>query len=174
MSLFDHATEREVIAPGGRGNLLQLHQDVPNQWDAWDVDKPSTAHTFTDLVELDELAAVRRRRRRRGGRHHHPLVRRASEVTQVITLDADTRRLDIHTHVDWHETETFLKVAFPLDVRADRSAAETQFGHLYRPTHTNTSWDAAKFEACNPQVRALRGAGLGCGVGHSGRPTATT
>ena len=31
---------------------------------------------------------------------------------------------------------------------ADRSAAETQFGHVYRPTHTNTSWDAARFEIC--------------------------
>jgi alpha-mannosidase len=33
-------------------------------------------------------------------------------------------------------------------VHADRSAAETQFGHVFRPTHTNTSWDAAKFEIC--------------------------
>jgi alpha-mannosidase len=35
-----------------------------------------------------------------------------------------------------------------LDVRADRSAAETQFGHVFRPTHVNTSWEAAKFEIC--------------------------
>lgn len=41
-----------------------------------------------------------------------------------------------------------LKIAFPLDVRADQSASETQFGHVFRPTHTNTSWDAAKFEIC--------------------------
>jgi alpha-mannosidase len=52
------------------------------------------------------------------------------------------------TEVDWHEIEKFLKAAFPLDIHSDRIAAETQFGHLYRPTHTNTSWDAAKFEAC--------------------------
>jgi alpha-mannosidase len=57
--------------------------------------------------------------------------------------------LDIDTEVDWHETEKFLKLAFPLDVHADRYASETQFGHLFRPTHTNTSWEAAKFEACN-------------------------
>jgi hypothetical protein len=46
------------------------------------------------------------------------------------------------------EREKFLKVAFPIDVRADRSAAETQFGHVFRPTHINTSWEAAKFEIC--------------------------
>jgi alpha-mannosidase len=29
-----------------------------------------------------------------------------------------------------------------------QSASETQFGHVFRPTHTNTSWEAAKFEIC--------------------------
>ena len=28
------------------------------------------------------------------------------------------------------------------------STSETQFGHVHRPTHTNTSWEAAKFEIC--------------------------
>jgi len=50
--------------------------------------------------------------------------------------------------VDWRESEKILKVAFPLDVRADRSASEVQFGHVFRPTHVNTSWDAARFEIC--------------------------
>jgi alpha-mannosidase len=147
VSLFDHATEREAIAPGAAGNLLQLHQDFPNAWDAWDVDK-HYRHTFTDLVELDELTASAAA----DGDGAAVTITRtfgASEVTQVITLEADTRRLDIHTHVDWQETEKFLKLAFPLDLRAERYAAETQFGHLYRPTHVNTSWEAAKFEACN-------------------------
>jgi alpha-mannosidase len=31
-------------------------------------------------------------------------------------------------------------------VHADRTAAEIQFGHVYRPTHTNTSWEMARFE----------------------------
>ena len=72
-----------------------------------------------------------------------------SKVTQLLTLAAGAKRLDIDTEVDWHETEKFLKVAFPLDVHAERYASETQFGHFHRPTHTNTSWEAAKFEACN-------------------------
>ena len=44
------------------------------------------------------------------------------------------RRLARST-VDWHEREKFLKVAFPLDVHADRAAFETQFGHVHRATH---------------------------------------
>jgi alpha-mannosidase len=48
--------------------------------------------------------------------------------------------------VDWHERQRLLKFAFPLDVRAENAASEVQFGHVYRPTHENTSWDAARFE----------------------------
>ena len=29
---------------------------------------------------------------------------------------------------------------------ADRTASETLFGHVHRPTHRNTSWDSARFE----------------------------
>ena len=145
VSLYDHAADRETIAPGTAGNLLQLHQDFPNAWDAWDVDK-HYRHTFTDVLDVSSLssttspttAAVTITR---------PFS--SSTATQTITLAADARRLDIDTEVDWHETEKFLKLAFPLDVRAERYAAETQFGHMYRPTHVNTSWEAAKFEACN-------------------------
>ncbi len=59
---------------------------------------------------------------------------------------AGSKRIDIQTEVDWREREKILKAAFPLDVHADRAAAEIQFGHVHRPTHTNTSWDAARFE----------------------------
>ncbi|GAA3882753.1 hypothetical protein GCM10023084_39580 [Streptomyces lacrimifluminis] len=59
----------------------------------------------------------------------------------------------IESEIDWHEREKILKAAFPLDVHADRSAAEIQFGHVFRPTHTNTSWDMARFEtACHRWV----------------------
>jgi len=71
-----------------------------------------------------------------------------SMATQVLSLAAGAHRVDVDTEVDWHESEAFLKAAFPLDVRADRSASETQFGFVERPTVPNTSWDAAKFEIC--------------------------
>ena len=72
----------------------------------------------------------------------------SSPLTQRITLDAGSDSLSITTAVEWQESEKLLKLGFPLDVKADRSAAETQFGHVFRPTHVNTSWEAAKFEIC--------------------------
>jgi len=69
-------------------------------------------------------------------------------VLQEITLAAGARRVDFRVEVDWHEREKFLKVAFPVDVHTDRAEFETQYGHLSRATHENTSWDAARFEVC--------------------------
>jgi alpha-mannosidase len=41
-----------------------------------------------------------------------------------------------------------LKTAFPVDIRSSKAVYEIQFGTVERPTHTNTSWDAEKFETC--------------------------
>ncbi|RDI67598.1 alpha-mannosidase [Nocardia pseudobrasiliensis] len=144
-SVRDLTADREVIAPGLRGNLLQLHPDVPNRWDAWDVDR-FYRNTVTDLVGVDEIVLEESGPDRAAVR----LVRRfgSSTVRQRLALTAGGRGVEIDTEVDWHETEKFLKLAFPLDVQADRSTAEIQFGHIHRATHVNTSWEAARFEIC--------------------------
>jgi alpha-mannosidase len=55
-------------------------------------------------------------------------------------------RVDFETEVDWHETHLLLKAAFPVDIRAARADFDIQWGQIDRPTHRNTSWDAAQFE----------------------------
>lgn len=157
VSAYDIGAERESVAPGGAANLLQIHPDFPNMWDAWDVDA-FYRNTVTDLTDLDELTPVEA-----GGAARVRIVRGFgdSKVTQLLTLAPGAKRLDIDTEVDWHETEKFLKAAFPLDVHAERYASETQFGHFYRATHTNTSWEAAKFEACNHRFVHLEEPGWG-------------
>ncbi|MFF7330242.1 glycoside hydrolase family 38 C-terminal domain-containing protein [Streptomyces sp. NPDC008150] len=143
VSAYDADADREAIAPGRPANLLQLHPDLPNMWDAWDVDA-FYRNAVTDLTGADSVVPGDDGRSVRVVRSFG-----ASGVTQVLTLPPGERRLVVDTEVDWHETEKFLKLAFPLDVHAERYASETQFGHHYRPTHTNTSWESAKFEACN-------------------------
>ncbi|WP_035840278.1 alpha-mannosidase [Kitasatospora azatica] len=158
VSVHDLAAERETVAPGAAANLLQLHPDFPNMWDAWDVDQ-FYRNTVTDLTAVDAITVTAA-----GPESAAVQVTRSfgeSRVTQTLTLTAGAKRLDLDTEVDWHETEKFLKAAFPLDLHTDRYAAETQFGHLHRPTHTNTSWEAAKFEACNHRFVHLAEPGWG-------------
>ncbi|MBT2450593.1 alpha-mannosidase [Streptomyces sp. ISL-43] len=146
VSAYDLEAGRESVAPGAAANLLQIHPDFPNMWDAWDIDE-FYRNKVTDLVDVDALEVSEA-----GASHATVRVARSfgssSSVVQRVTLRAGAKAVDIVSDVDWHETEKFLKAAFPLDVKAERSASETQFGHVYRATHTNTSWEAAKFEIC--------------------------
>jgi alpha-mannosidase len=139
-SMVDAATGREAIAPGTAANLLQLHRDTPNVWDAWDIDE-FYRHVVTDLVAIESLTVD----------GPDVVVVRTfgkSRIVQRLSLPAGSASLEITNEIDWHESQKLLKLAFPFDVHADRSASETQFGHIFRPTHSNTSWDFAKFEIC--------------------------
>lgn len=142
VSVRDTATGREAIPAGQAANLLQVHSDFPNMWDAWDIDE-FYRNTVTDLRTADSVEVV--------DGEHGAMLRvtrtfRSSTIVQNVTLAPDAARVDIDSSVDWHEQERLLKVAFPVDVHADSAAFETQFGHVVRPTHVNTSWDAARFE----------------------------
>ncbi|MER5596879.1 glycoside hydrolase family 38 C-terminal domain-containing protein [Streptomyces sp. NPDC002265] len=156
-SVRDLVAGREVLC--GPGNLLQLHPDHPNAWDAWDIDR-HYRRRHTDLTRADAVELVADGPLRAAVRVTRTFG--ASRLSQEIRLTAASRRVDIVTDVDWQESEKVLKAAFPLDVHAERSAAEIQFGHVHRPTHTNTSWDAARFEIC--AHRWLRVAERGYGV----------
>ena len=144
-SVWDKEAMREVIAPGQRANLFQLHVDRPIHYDAWDIDRfyldarvDVTDADTVEIVERGPLRAVVRVTRSFG----------SSTVEQLMSLEAGSRRLDFRTTVDWHERHRLLKVAFPVDVHSPRATYEIQFGHVERPTYTNTSWDWARFEVC--------------------------
>jgi alpha-mannosidase len=162
-SLTDYASGREAIAPGQRGNLLELHRDTPNEWDAWDIDE-FYRRNVTPLTEATSI-----RLERDGGTAVVVVERLAgsSAITQRITLEAGGSSLAITTAVDWQEREKLLKLGFALDIRADRSASETQFGHVFRPTHVNTSWEAAKFEICAHRWIHVAEPGYGVAVSNS-------
>ncbi|ROR73851.1 alpha-mannosidase [Bogoriella caseilytica] len=135
------ATGREGLA--APGNLLQLARDIPNTWEAWDIEE-HYRRTISDVLDgeveetTDENGAPAIRVTRTVGR---------SRVVQVLSLAPGTDpTLHLRTDVDWHEQQKLLKLGFTLDVHTDHARSEMQFGHITRPTHVNTSWDAARFE----------------------------
>ena len=160
-SVRDLVADREALAPGAPGNLLQLHTDLPNHWDAWDIDAHYRRRR-TDLTDADAVEVVAEGPLRAAVRIERGFG--DSRIVQTVTLDCGSPRVDIDTEVDWHETEKILKAAFPLDIRADHAASEIQFGHVRRPTHTNTSWDAARFEVCQHRWTHLGEPGYGIAV----------
>lgn len=137
-SAIDLETGRDSVPPGHAVGLLQLHRDTPAQWDAWDID----AHyrnavedlTAAETVVVDGTDIVVERRFG------------SSTVVERIHLKPESRVLSFALDIDWHEKQKLLKFAVPVDVHTDRATSEIQFGHIERATHTNTSWDAARFE----------------------------
>lgn len=160
-SVVDVETGRDAIAPGTAANVPQIHPDLPNEWDAWDLDT-FYRNTRIDVTAVDNLALTRD-----ADRSSTVEVSRTfgeSSIVQRLSLTAGRRAVDVETEIDWRETEKILKVAFPFDVRADFSSAETQFGYINRPTHSNTTWDAAKFEICAHRYLHLGEPGWGVAV----------
>jgi alpha-mannosidase len=140
-SIWDKEAGREVLS--GPGNLLQLHEDNPGRWDAWDLD-PEYRNSFTELKDFEKVE------RRSGLRGELSFGRRFgnSSLTQVMSLEAGSRVLRFDTVMNWQEEHKMLKVAFPVTVSSREATYEIQFGHLRRPTHEDTSFAKAMFEVC--------------------------
>ena len=171
-SLVHLPSGREAVPAGLRANLLQLHDDHPNEYEAWDVDAEAFVSAL-DLVEAESVELV----------ESDPLRARLrvvrsfgqSRIVQHLTLRANSPALEIETEVDWQESEKLLKAAFPVAVHSPRATFEVQFGHLERSTHSNTPWDAAKYEVCAHTWADLSEPGFGlallndCKYGHDVR-----
>ncbi|TKV62019.1 alpha-mannosidase [Nakamurella flava] len=158
VSARDLVSGRETVPPGQVAGLLQLHRDTPTQWDAWDIDE-HYRRTVTDLVTADSVTVD----------GSTVVIERSfgeSTVRQRIWLDSgpESSVLRMALDVDWHEKQKLLKLAFPIDVHTDHAASEIQFGHVVRPTHTNTSWDAARFETVAHRWVQVAEPGFGAAV----------
>ena len=159
-SLVERQSGREALAD--RGNLLEIYDDQPVAWDAWDVD-PFHLETRAEcapaarleIAEDGPLAAAIAFERAIGS---------ASRARQVVRLTAGARRLDCSLEVDWQESHRMLKVAFPLAVRAMNATYEVQFGCLERPTHYNTPYDLARYEVPAHRFADLSEHGFGVAV----------
>ncbi len=155
ISLFDKAADREVLS--GVGNVLEVSEDRPRAFDAWELE--STIGLKTEYVEDIEQIEVL---------EQGPLsacVRfiwryRHSRIVEDLIVYAHTPRIDFHVVADWQEKAKIMRVAFPVDVRSSVARYDIQFGSLERPTHMNTSWDAAKFEVVGHQWADLAETGF--------------
>ncbi len=162
--LYDKRAGREALA--GRGNQLWAYVDKPRAWDAWDLEA-----TYAD--DGEELGPAGEIRVVEAGPHRAALrVERRfrdSRVVQDVRLWAGSARVELFTRLDWHDRRWLLKARFPLAVRSPRATFETAFGVVDRPTHRNTSWDAARFEVPGHRFADLSEPGYGVALLNDGR-----
>lgn len=155
--LFDRRACREVLADGV-ANVMQVFEDKPRQYDAWELEvsfeqKRETIDEFLGAtVQSDGPLQI--------------VIRfqwqyRNSRIDQEMVLYQDSPRIDFRTVIDWQEREKMVKVAFPVRVRASEATYDIQYGNVKRPTHRNTSWDHARFEVVGHQWADLSEEGYG-------------
>ena len=156
-SILHKPTGREALA--GPGNQLWVYPvDKPRNWDAWDVED-DYAEKGEQLTEIESIEVVERGPARVAVK----VVRkyRASTITQTYVLGANSPRLDIETTLDWHDRRTFLRTLTPVMARNERATFECANGVVRRPTHQNTSWDQAMYEAAAHRFIDLSEPGFG-------------
>lgn len=167
--LFDKRNFREILKKGARGNVITAYEDFPRDYDNWEI-----SNYYTDKSwEVDKVISVKPVSD--GARAGLEIKKKflSSTIVQTVWLYDDIERIDFDTYIDWKESHIILKTAFPLDINADKATYDIQFGSVERPTHYNTSWDAAKFEVCAHKYADLSEYGYGvslindCKYGHA-------
>ena len=166
--LYDKRNDREVLKSGARGNVLTAYEDYPRDYDNWEISNyyKEKSWELSDKAEIYPVSDGARA----GVEIRKPFMN--SVITQKVWLYDDVARIDFDTDIDWKEKHLVLKTAFPVDINADKATYEIQFGTVERPTHSNTSWDAAKFEVCAHKFADLSEYGYGvsllndCKYGH--------
>lgn len=156
ISVFDKEIKRELIPKGETANRLEVYEDYPRDYDAWEItDYYKQKRWLADDVESAEILKNGIKVTRRYNK---------SRICQTILLRPGSKRIDFVTEVDWHEKHEMLKAAFPLDIHTRNVVYDIQFGNIERPTYQNTSWEAAKFEVCGHKWADMSECGYGASL----------
>ncbi len=159
--IFDRRANRESLAKGARGNVLQVFEDKPMNFDAWDIDI-YYQEKMREITQLQSVKVTEVNNLRLTVEFEWTYL--DSSVKQQMVLFALNPRIDFVTDIDWHEQNRLLKAAFPVAVRATEATYDIQYGNLKRPTHWNTSWDMARFETVGHQWADLSERGYGVSI----------
>lgn len=140
-SIFDKQNKREVLK--GKGNVFQLFEDKPMDFDAWDIDifyQEKYQELGASSIQVKEKNSV-------FTSVEFIYEFGESKLVQTMKVFNHTRRIDFTTSVDWHQRQQLLKVMFDVAIRTTEATFDIQYGNVTRPNHWNTSWDYAKFES---------------------------
>jgi alpha-mannosidase len=141
ISAYDKEVNLEALK--GPANIFSLYEDIPNNWDAWDID-----FFYRDaLIETGSIESIKVSSSSKILKQLEvSLSIGTSKIQQMISLSSHSKRLDFETKVHWNESHKMLRVHFPVNVISEQATFDIQYGYVKRNTHRNTSWDKAKFE----------------------------
>ena len=167
-SLYDKEANREILPKGSCGNVLQVFEDKPRCFDAWELESTLDLK----MEEITNLKELKVESNDLGIFVNFVWEYNKSTINQTMCLYHNKKRIDFKTKVDWQERQKLVKAAFPVEIRAVDARFDIQYGNIRRPITKNNSWEAAKFEVVAHKWMDLWETGYGvalmndCKYGH--------
>ncbi len=143
VSLYDKKNVREIVKSGEKLNEFRAYEDMPYQYDNWELAPYYKQKEWILEGEADFTPIYD------GDRAGFVITKKYfdSTIEQKVFLYAEgLDRIDFVTNIDWKEKRQLLKARFPYNLLVDKATYDVQFGNIERSTSSNTSWDAAKYE----------------------------
>src|SRR5699024_5577792 len=126
---------REIIPQGEKLNELIAYEDIPMDYDAWDIDV-YYQEKYWNINQVSEAKWVEKGPIRDTLKVVRPFEN--STITQFIHFNHGTRRVDFETKVDWQLDQVLLKAQMPIAVNTLEATYDIQFGNVTRNIHKNT------------------------------------
>ena len=156
---LDKTAGIQTIAFDKSANKLSLYADVPNSFDAWNLD------AIYKKGPIHEARCIAHSKRFTGPVRSYLCfdyeIGEASTIHQKISLANDSRLLVFENRVQWHETHRILRVEFPTTTTSRHAAYEIPYAYIMRPTYENTSWESALHEVAFQRYIDLSDADVG-------------
>lgn len=160
-SITDKKTRKEILT--GYGNRLQLLEDTPTAWDAWNIGLTGVEYPtnfrkveFVESGPVRNIIRVKRDYLKPGTKKAFPTEDFPNSFfEQDIILYNGIDRIDFVTRAEWFEEKTMVKVLFPLSVSDTVATYEIPYGTIKRSTTLKSLYDKGKWE-----VAGLRWADL--------------
>ena len=119
---FDKELNQDFLID--EGNIFSLYEDIPNNWDAWDIDFFYRDALLETAKVIDIVVGVK-----------CPFYQELtinfsigkSRITQIVSLNSASKRLDFKTKVNWVEKHKMLRVHFPLNIKSDQASFDIQY-----------------------------------------------
>ena len=134
------------VAPGLFFNALQIAEDMPVTWDAWDIEWDTFNQKIENINNPLKAEIITKGPLFFQIRLQYKFSH--SELWQDIMFYAFDERIDFVTKVDWYEDFKVLRVIFPSTIFSDSVTCEIQNGFIHRSTLQNRDYERAMFEIC--------------------------
>ena len=141
-SLIDKRNGKQMVAPGKTFRLALFTSNMSKQWPAWEIirsemekEPQSITNARITLVENGELRTTLRVERTFGVG--------GSSIVQYISLNegGQADRIDIYNEIDWKETNSLLKVEFPMAYANSKATYDLGVGSVQRGNNTDTAYE---------------------------------